>query len=229
MPNIPPGAGRGARLLVGPLRLDNLQWVALAAALLALAPGFLRLLGRAVCRVRLARSGIRRIDRMDGPTFEAYLEILFRRLGYHVQRTRASGDFGADLIVERDGVRTAVQAKRYAKAVGLTAVQEAAAARGKYGCDAALVVTNSTFTRPARELAEANGVELWDREELIRRALSRGARPAPVPERHQPPAGASSHLCAACGQPVSARDRQHSLNHARRYAGRVYCYRHLPR
>ncbi len=202
-----------------------------AGALLLLTPWIVRWLGRLLLYLRLARSGIRKIDRMDGATFEAYLETLFKRLGYRVQRTRASGDFGADLVVEREGVRTAVQAKRYGKPVGVGAVQEAVAAKGKYACTEALVVTNSTFTRPAVELAVANAVELWDREELIRRSL---ARPRPLtPEPESPTESVhirpSSHRCASCGTGLSARDRRHSLNHAGRYGGRVFCYRHLPR
>jgi restriction system protein len=89
-------------------------------------------------------------------------------LGYSVQATPVSGDWGADLILTRDGERTVVQAKRYTKSVGLEAVQEAVTARAKYHCSRSIVVTNSTFTRQARELAFANGTELWDREKLTK-------------------------------------------------------------
>jgi restriction endonuclease Mrr len=65
----------------------------------------------------LRTSGIAEIDGMDGVTFERYLEALFRRLGYNVQRIGMTGDFGADLIVNKDGMGTIVQAKRYAKSV----------------------------------------------------------------------------------------------------------------
>src|SRR5687767_4481140 len=75
-------------------------------------------------RRRLARSGIRQIDRMDGLTFERYLEGVFARLGFRVVRTRDHGDYGADLILSRDGERTVVQAKRSRGKVGIKAVQE---------------------------------------------------------------------------------------------------------
>jgi len=118
-------------------------------------------------RRRLLRSGIGEIDRMDGLTFEQYLVGLFRRLGYQVERTRFRGDYGADLVVRKAGARTVVQAKRSRGRIGVRAVQEVVAARRYYGGLHALVVTNSHFTAPARALAEANGVELWDRERLI--------------------------------------------------------------
>lgn len=67
---------------------------------------------------RLARSGIRDIDRMDGKTFEKYLQVLFMRLGFHVERTRYIGDYGADLVVSKDGKKSIVQAKRSERRVG---------------------------------------------------------------------------------------------------------------
>lgn len=122
-------------------------------------------------RRRLKESGIEQIDHMDGKQFENRLEILFGDLGYRVELTPYSGDWGADLIVAKNGIRTAVQAKRYSKAVGVEAVQEAVTAKAKYHCVAALVVTNSIYTRQARELAAANRVELWDRDWLIEKLL----------------------------------------------------------
>lgn len=61
---------------------------------------------------RLSRAGLPEIDRMDGQQFEIYLESLFRRLGYQVERTRYVGDKGADLILTTGSERIAVQAKR---------------------------------------------------------------------------------------------------------------------
>jgi restriction system protein len=51
----------------------------------------------------LAKSGVREIDVMDGRTFEEFLGTLFRRLGYRVENTRYRGDYGADLVVAKDG------------------------------------------------------------------------------------------------------------------------------
>ncbi len=121
---------------------------------------------------RLTRAGMPEIDRMDGITFERYLVSLFRRQGYNVHHTPASGDFGADLIISKNGVRTAVQAKRYAKNVGVKAIQEVVTAQKMYICAKAMVVTNSTYTRAAQQLARANNVDLWDRRHLVKMILS---------------------------------------------------------
>jgi restriction system protein len=121
---------------------------------------------------RIARSGIREVDVMDGQTFERYLATLFQRLGYEVERTGRRGDYGADLVVWRDGVKIAVQAKRWTKNIGVRAIQEAVASKGYYKADRSMVVANRPFTQQARVLARANEVELWDRDRLMEEMLS---------------------------------------------------------
>jgi restriction system protein len=140
-------------------------------ALLALALGVWRVASWVISTRRLTRSGITEIDSMDGLLFEKRMALLFRSLGYSVEQTRARGDYGADLVIEADGTRAVVQAKRWTKSVGVKAVQEAVAAKAMYRCSEALVVTNSHFTTQARTLARANEVELWDRERLVEALL----------------------------------------------------------
>ncbi len=132
---------------------------------------------------RLTSSGIASIDQMDGRQFEERLAAHFRQQGYKVDLTPYRGDFGADLIIERGGVRTAIQAKRWKGNVGVGAVQEIVSARGYYGCQWALVVTNSVFTQAAQRLAATNGVTLWDRSALVRELSVTAMEPANRPEQ----------------------------------------------
>ncbi len=67
---------------------------------------------------KLSKSGIDQIDAMTGREFEIYLSVLFRNLGYKVKLTKASGDYGADLILKKSGLSIVVQAKRYKKKWG---------------------------------------------------------------------------------------------------------------
>lgn len=60
-----------------------------------------------------------------------------------------------------------MQCKRYKGKVGISAVQEVLGAKGYYKADKAMVITNSYFTPNAIKLANANDVELWDRNDLI--------------------------------------------------------------
>lgn len=116
----------------------------------------------------LAKSGIRDIDRMDGFQFEEYLAVLFRKHGYKAKITKSSGDYGADLILIKNGEKTVVQAKRYSQKVGIKAIQEIVAAKNYYKADKSMVITNNYFTAPAIELAESSNVELIDRKKLIK-------------------------------------------------------------
>ena len=114
-------------------------------------------------------AGISEIDGMTGVEFEERMAIHFRTCGFQVQMTRASGDFGADLILtDSQAGRTVVQLKRYSRSVGVSAVQEVVAARQYYRANASMVITNSHLTRNAKQLARVSDVLVWEREELIR-------------------------------------------------------------
>lgn len=179
-------------------------WVALALVqVVPLGPVLLRLL-------RHRRAGMAQVDRMSGREFEHYLKLLFGRLGYRVELTQLVGDYGADLILGRDGMRTLVQAKRWNRSVGIRAVQEAAAGRPYRSCDRAMVVTNSRFSKAARELARANRVELWDRDRLARAITSArlgveaGRGSGPRAERSEVPQSPALPLIAKPGPAAPA-------------------------
>ena len=106
------------------------------------------------------------IEQMDGFEFEKLIGDLFRKAGYKVTVTKKSRDQGADLIVERNGIATAIQTKKYTGSVGNTAVQEVVAAIKFYDCYRAMVITTGTFTKGAFELASRNGVQLIDKKGL---------------------------------------------------------------
>lgn len=109
------------------------------------------------------------IDFMTGEQFEQYLAKLFRELGYNVRHTNITGDFGADLVLKTSkGTKIVVQAKRYSSNVGLRAVQEVYTAKSYYKAKGASVVTNNYFTSAAIKLAKVNGVELIDRDALLK-------------------------------------------------------------
>lgn len=108
------------------------------------------------------------IDEMNGYKFEEYVKYIFENLGYSVEQTPLSGDQGADLILtSKKGIRTAVQVKRYSNKVSNRAVQEVVAAKGFHKCSEGVVVTNNYFTNSAKQLAEANNINLVDRGELM--------------------------------------------------------------
>lgn len=113
-------------------------------------------------------SGQAAVDAMTGVDFEHYVAAVLRGTGYSVELTRATGDFGVDLIATRDGVRTAVQCKRQNRVVNGSAVQQVVAGAPVYDCSATMVVTNHSYTRAAAQLAEVHGCVLVDRTRLAR-------------------------------------------------------------
>lgn len=106
------------------------------------------------------------VDTMSGVEFEEFVGKIFEKLGYTTEITKASGDQGVDLIAKKDGKVLAIQAKCYSGVVGNHAIMEVVAGMKYYDCNCCMVVTNSTFTPAAKELATANNVELWDRNDL---------------------------------------------------------------
>lgn len=106
------------------------------------------------------------IDVMNGFEFESFLKLLFEKMGYKVTHTKLSGDQGADLVIDKCGESTVVQAKRYNSKVSNDAVQEVVASIKHYKAKRGMAITNSEFTNSAIELARSNNIILIDRKEL---------------------------------------------------------------
>lgn len=154
---------------------------------------------------RLKKSGIADIDRMDGLQFEKYLAYLFQAEGYKTQVTKASGDYGADLLLHKDGKKIVVQAKRYSKNVGIKAIQEAQASIAHYGASEAWVVTNRDYTDAAYELAKSNRVRLINREALIEMVLAMNPGAVPEPKAVIAATPKDDMTCPRCGNKMILR------------------------
>ncbi len=105
-------------------------------------------------------------DVTSGKEFELFLERLFKSLGYKTIHNGKSGDQGADLIIEKNNYVYAVQAKCYTNKVSNTPIQEVVASLKYYNANQGVVVTNSTFTQGAQDLAKVNNVILIDGKAL---------------------------------------------------------------
>uniref|UniRef100_UPI00405609AA restriction endonuclease n=1 Tax=Acetatifactor sp. TaxID=1872090 RepID=UPI00405609AA len=104
------------------------------------------------------------IDLMEGHDFEFFCAELLRKHGFlEVEVTKGSGDYGIDILAEKDGVTYAIQCKCYATPVGVKAVQEAYSGRDYYDRMVGAVLTNQYFTTPAVEAARKLKILLWDR------------------------------------------------------------------
>ncbi|WP_036198927.1 restriction endonuclease [Meiothermus ruber] len=116
----------------------------------------------------------KRLEKLDGEGLELYVADLlstFRPLGWKVYVTKRSRDFGGDLVLDNpDGIRYVIQAKHRQddeKVIGLSAVQQAVAAKAAYGAHHSIAMSNAVdFSEPAKRLAAYNKTILWTKHEL---------------------------------------------------------------
>lgn len=107
------------------------------------------------------------LDDVDDPyEYEKSVANEFLSLGWNSYSTSGSGDQGADVIAEKNGIKLVVQCKLYSSSIGNKAVQEVAAARGFYRGDISAVITNTDFTKSAKQLAESLGVYLLHHSQI---------------------------------------------------------------
>jgi restriction endonuclease Mrr len=124
--------------------------------------------GRLRIESLLRRDAVRdEINYMSGAEFEKFMADLFRQKGYAVEETPASGDQGVDLILpDYDGTRVVVQLKRWSGPVGNAVVGATFAGMAHYRAEEGWIITTSTFTPKARELARSTRVRLINGKEL---------------------------------------------------------------
>lgn len=127
---------------------------------------------RMILRTRQQRAigtvGMERIDTMSGLEFEHYIAALLKNRGFTNIKLTERYDWGVDIIAHKDGVCWGIQTKRSSGLVKLAAVRQVVAALNKYGCERSMVVTNSSFSRPAMEIARTNNCVLVGRDSLNR-------------------------------------------------------------
>lgn len=97
---------------------------------------------------------------LRGVPFEEFLARVFRSLNFKVEDTKKSGDQGVDLIVVKGHYRIAIQAKGYKGKVNNSAIQQVVAGMPVYGCNGCAAITNSRFTKSAKQLAIVNNCVL---------------------------------------------------------------------
>lgn len=127
------------------------------------------------------------VDLMEGHEFEHWCANALLDLGFEdVEVTPGSGDQGVDILAAKDGLRYAIQCKRYTSDLGNSPVQEVHAGKYLYHCHVAAVITNRYFTAGAIELATATGVVLWDRDWVLRYLQSKQDPTGAVLISHSP-------------------------------------------
>ncbi|WP_158017095.1 restriction endonuclease [Mycobacterium basiliense] len=142
---------------------------------------------RGSLRWRRARATMAEIDAMNGAEFEAYVAERLRRAGWEVEFTPAVGDYGVDVIAQKDGQWAAIQCKRHGRPVGVAAVQQVVSGAAHHGCTRSIVISNQEFTSAAKQLAATHGCQLIGRSAL-QNWVPPPRRRAPAPNNRPRPA-----------------------------------------
>lgn len=139
---------------------ENEKWIIVATATVL----FVIIILTIIRFVFVGRRNYNSVDEMEGHDFEYFCADLLKRRGFEeVEVTKGSGDYGVDILAEKDGVTYAIQCKCYTEPVGVKAVQEAYAGRDYYDRMVGAVLTNQYFTAPAVQAAKKLKILLWDR------------------------------------------------------------------
>ncbi|WP_219811428.1 restriction endonuclease [Novacetimonas maltaceti] len=116
-------------------------------------------------------------DDMDPYAYERACAQVLTNEGWNARATVGSGDQGADVTAERNGIRIVLQCKLYSNAVPNSAVQQVAAARLHYAAQYAAVVSNARYTASAQQLARTTNVTLLHHDQLAAWARSLNTKP----------------------------------------------------
>ena len=95
-----------------------------------------------------------------GRDFERKVADELELLGWSTSFTPETGDQGVDILADKYSIKVAVQCKCQQNPVGNRAVSEVFSGKIHYAADHAIVVSKSSFTKKAKELAETTSVFL---------------------------------------------------------------------
>lgn len=111
---------------------------------------------------------IEQLRTIDWFQFEKLVERIYIKLGYAVtRRGGANPDGGIDLIVEKDGERSAVQCKHWRTwNVGVKSVREFLGALTDAGIQKGIFITLAGYTGEAKQLAAKHGIEIVNEADL---------------------------------------------------------------
>jgi restriction system protein len=151
-------------------------------------------------RTRLVKSIVPTLDELrhlSPQRFEDEMASLFARLGYKVQQTPYTNDFGRDAILEKNEEKYLLECKRYGEGnvIGRPQLQKFHSAIISDKAVGGYFVTTGTFTAGAKTHAPKLGVTLVDGDELLR-YLARSKIPSLSDDSYL-------SMCKSCGTKVT--------------------------
>jgi hypothetical protein len=116
------------------------------------------------------RTDIKDISHLSGHDFEDLVEQLVKKMGFVVEERKLTADGGIDIFAKNyepifEGTYV-IQCKRYTHKVGVSAVRDLYGAVHSKNANKGILITNSTFAKPAIDFALNKQLELIDGEKL---------------------------------------------------------------
>jgi restriction endonuclease Mrr len=133
-------------------------------------------------RIRLPRY----LSLMDPYEFEHLVCEVFRRRGYKVQETPASGDDGVDGFLRSQGKLYLLQCKRVKGGVGAPVVRDLYGAMTHESADGGFLVTTGSASDSARRWASGKPIEIIELGKLSDMVRSTFPENEVVPDSFQP-------------------------------------------
>lgn len=113
------------------------------------------------------------IDELEGDTFEKLCQLLLEKAGWEARQTpKAQWDGGIDIVALKGTEGLLVQCKRSSRTLGWDAIKEVVAGSARYEklypsiAFSKLAITNQFFNPNAKDQAQHNAVQLWERTQL---------------------------------------------------------------
>jgi restriction system protein len=141
--------------------------------------------------------------------YEGYCRRLLEQAGWQSRQTPGSGDQGADVVAEKNGLTAVLQCKLWGTPITNKAVQEIVAAKAFYAARIGIVVSNQPYTPSAQTLASVNNVfllhhnDLKELDSLIAKASSLESFTSNQEAKSVVVSSDIEFECAACGQTLS--------------------------
>lgn len=161
---------------------------------------------------------VERLRSIDWYQFEKLVGLVYRKLGYSVSRRGgANPDGGIDLIIEKDGLRTAVQCKQWKTwNVGVKAVREFLGALTDAGIQKGVFITLCGYTGDAKQLATKHGIEIVNEMGLAAMLEGTGAR---FDFETQELLGDTRKFCPKCESELLLRTARKGIGSGRKFWG----------
>lgn len=102
----------------------------------------------------------------DGTSYEYHVKEELESNGWNARVIGGSGDQGIDIIATKSNIKLAIQCKNWKNTVGNRAVQEIYSGKIHVAADFAVVITSSSYTPKAYELAHTTRVVLIHTNEI---------------------------------------------------------------